>query len=99
MNLPSAASPSTDISLTCPRCNETRSAPEGDRVPDCSCASLPPSERNDINVYELIDGHPQAFKFFAQAMPIGERPISAYADSKDRAVGQVKHLLDVGWKS
>lgn len=97
MNLPPATTAPT-VTQECPRCGDRRIVPEGDRIPPCSCAALPPSQRENIDVYERISDTP-GFAFFAMAMPMGERPVKAFAESSDAAIGKVKHLLDVGWKS
>lgn len=101
MSLPSAApaAPPT-VTINCPCGQKTVTFPEGERVPECDCGwhQKPPSEREVINVYELVDGHPKAFTFFAQALPLGERPVNVFGDSADAVVKNVKRLLDAGWK-
>lgn len=101
MPLPSATTlDAPTIMIPCP-CGDTKlTFPEGERAPECDCGwhQKPPSEREVINVYELVDGHPQAFTFFAQALPLGERPVNAFGDSADAVVRNVKKLLDAGWK-
>lgn len=95
MSLPAAGPPT--VSQTCPRCHEKRTVPEGDRIPPCSCADLPPSERNTVDVYERVSDTPGS-RFFAISFPMGERPVTAYADSYTAVEAKVKHSLDVGWK-
>lgn len=61
-------------------------------------ANLPPSERHTVDVYERVSDTPGS-RFYAISFPMGERPVSAYADSYAAVEGRVKNLLDVGWKS
>lgn len=99
MKLPSAVAAPT-VTISCPCGQKTVTFPEGSQAPKCDCGwhEKPPSEREVIDLYQLVDGHPEAFKFFAQASPLGERPVKAYGDSAEAVVSNVKKLLDAGWK-
>ena len=95
MTLPSAAPPR--IEHTCPRCGDYRSAPVGDRLHPCSCKDLPPSEREQIAVYQRVSGIGP--NYYAIALPLDQRPVKAFGDSADEVIGRVKTLLDAGWKA
>ncbi len=95
MKLPSASAPM--VHWTCPRCGTHALVPEGDRIPSCECDGKRPSELYDVNIYELVSGHPDAAKFHAQALPMGQRPISVYGDSAEMVEKQAVRLLDAPW--
>lgn len=98
MTLPSAAAKLDLIQHTCSTCMTTVTAESGDRLSPCMCEDARPSERTRIDVYGLIGDNPEGYKFYAVALPLGGRPVTAYDDRMEGAVGHVKTLLDVGWK-